>query len=106
QPETRIESIASMKTVLFICTGNAGRSQLAQALFERMTPDTITVLSAGVEPWDDLHPQAKRLLAERGFHLDGRHPKHVRTMAEKPLDVVVTIGDRARDETPRIGNNP
>ena len=92
--------------VLFVCTGNAGRSQLAQALFERASVPGVTASSAGVAPWDHLHPVAVRLLEERGFSLAGRHPKHVRDFAQSPLDWVVLIGDRAQAESPRFGGSP
>ena len=47
------------KTVLFVCTGDAGRSQIAQNLFEQVAGKKVTVLSAGVNPWPDLHPVAR-----------------------------------------------
>ena len=92
------------KTILFVCTGNAGRSQIAQALFGPLSD--AKVLSAGVEPWPDLHPVARRLLQERGIDTGGLHPKHVKVFADTPIDWVVTIGDRARSETPSVGANP
>jgi sugar phosphate isomerase/epimerase/protein-tyrosine-phosphatase len=94
------------KRVLFVCTGNAGRSQIAQALFERASVPGATALSAGVAPWDHLHPVAVRLLEERGFSLAGRHPKHVRAIAETLFDWVILIGDRAQTEAPRFRGSP
>jgi len=94
------------KTLLFVCTGNAGRSQIAQALAEPLVPTDVEVVSAGVDPWPDLHPMARLLLAEKGIPMAGRRPRHVKSFAEAPIDWVVTIGDRARDETPRLGRNP
>lgn len=93
-------------TVLFVCTGNAGRSQMAEAVLTRMAGDAACVRSAGVDPWDHLHPVAVRLMDERGMDMSKRHPKHVRTMAETRLDWVVTIGDNARDDTPELPGNP
>jgi ArsR family transcriptional regulator, arsenate/arsenite/antimonite-responsive transcriptional repressor / arsenate reductase (thioredoxin) len=96
-----------MKTrILFVCTGNAGRSQIAQALFSRMAGADAAVLSAGVDPWPHLHPVAVRLLRERGIDTTDLHPKHVKSFANTPMDWVVTLGDRARAETPRMGGNP
>ncbi len=96
-----------MKTsILFVCTGNAGRSQIAQALFGAMIEDSVTVVSAGVDPWPHIHPVAQRLLQERGVDTTELHPKHVAAFADVPLDWVVTIGDRARHETPPVGGNP
>jgi len=89
-----------MKTVLFVCTGNAGRSQMAEAMFKALAPEGVTILSAGVDPWDDLHPMARKLMAEKGLDLAGHHPKHVRDFADSNLEVVVTIGDRADAESP------
>lgn len=94
------------KRVLFVCTGNAGRSQIADALFARMTDHDAVVCSAGVEPWANLHPVAVRLLRECGIDISGRHPRHVREFMKIHLDYVVTIGDRALAETPRFKCNP
>jgi protein-tyrosine-phosphatase len=92
--------------VLFVCTGNAGRSQIAEALFSRVAGGRVVACSGGVAPWDHLHPVAVRLLHERGIETTGRHPKHVCVWSETPLDWVVTIGDRALAETPRFACNP
>lgn len=97
---------AARKTVLFVCTGNAGRSQIAAALFARLAGSGVDVVSAGVDPWTALHPVGRRLLERRGVDTAGLRPKHVRTFADAPVDVVVTIGDRAGRETPRLGRNP
>jgi len=91
-----------MKTVLFICTGNAGRSQMAEAMFRALAGDRFSVLSAGVDPWDDLHPMARKLMAERGLDLAGHHPKHVRGFVNADFEVAVTIGDRAEAESPEF----
>ena len=93
-------------SVLFVCTGNAGRSQIAQALFSTMAEDGVSVISAGVDPWKDLHPVARRLLEERGIDTAQLHPKHVATFADTPVDWIVTLGDRAHRETPRMAGNP
>ena len=92
--------------ILFVCTGNAGRSQIAQVLFSAMGGDGVTVSSAGVDPWPHIHPVAKLLLEERGIDTSVLYPKHVTTFEDAPLDWVITIGDRAGNETPRIGRNP
>ena len=92
--------------VLFVCTGNAGRSQMAEALFRQMAGDLAAVHSAGVDPWDHLHPVAARLMHERGIDLTGHHPKHVDTMVDRGFDVVVTLGPNALAGTPRLPGNP
>ena len=92
--------------VLFVCTGNAGRSQMAEALFGDSAGTEAAVVSGGVEPWDHLHPMAVKLMAESGFDMADHSPKHVRTFADTALDWVVTIGDPARDLTPVLPGNP
>ena len=86
--------------VLFVCTGNAGRSQIAEALSRSRYGDRIDPLSAGVDPWPDLHPMARKLMAERGDDLSGHFTKHVDTFRDADIDIVVTIGDRALRECP------
>ena len=93
-------------TVLFVCTGNAGRSQMAEVLFRQLAGAEVVAVSGGVEPWDHVHPVAAALLQEDGLDLAGRTPRHVRDFAATPLDWVVTIGDPARDGTPDLPGNP
>jgi len=88
--------------LLFVCTGNAGRSQMAEAMFRDVMGGAAEVFSAGAEPWDDLHPMARKLMAEKGLDLAGHHPKHVRAFVDGDIDVVVTIGDRAEAESPDL----
>ncbi len=92
--------------VLFVCTGNAGRSQIAERLFRQLAGDRAVVLSAGVAPWDHLHPMAVRLMQERGLAMHGQRPKSVASLAHQTWDVVVTIGDQAREQTPEFVGNP
>ncbi len=89
-----------MKKVLFICTGNAGRSQMAEALLRKSADRNVSVLSAGVDPWNHLHPIAVKVLAEDGIITDNQYPKHVQSMTGENFDLVVTIGEPARQKTP------
>jgi len=86
--------------ILFVCTGNAGRSQMAEALCRQLAGDSVVVESAGVEPWDHLHPMAVKLMAERGLNLSDHYPKGVRAVRDRAFDLVVTIGEPARMKTP------
>ena len=88
-------------SVLFVCTGNAGRSQMAQALYRSQAPEGCRVASAGVQPWPHLHPMAVKLLAERGLGVEGLYPKPVSAVWDQHFDVVVTIGEPARTLLPR-----
>jgi len=91
----------SKPSVLFVCTGNAGRSQMAQAMFRELVEDRAQVESAGVDPWPHLHPTMVKLMRERGISLEGQHPKPVSSVADRPFDLVVTIGDPARALLPK-----
>lgn len=86
--------------LLFVCTGNAGRSQIAEALAKQAVGERAHVASAGVEPWDDLHPMARQVMAQRGTSLDGHRPKHAASVCDERFDLVVTIGDPARQKLP------
>lgn len=94
--------------VVFVCTGNAGRSQMAEAVFKRLAGGKASVSSAGVAPWEHLHPIAVRLMRERGIDIvqDGQRPKDVRSLSATQFDVVVTLGDRALEQTPELRGNP
>jgi arsenate reductase len=89
------------RRILFVCTGNAGRSQMAQALCCHLAGDTVIVESAGVRPWQHLHPVAVRLMAERGLDLSSHYPKPVGALQGQVFDLVITIGEPAKQGLPR-----
>ena len=86
--------------VLFVCTGNAGRSQIAQAMARRRFGDRVHVESAGVEPWDHLHPMAVVVMTDRGLDFSGQRAKGVAAVRDQSFDVVVTIGTPAKQQLP------
>lgn len=93
--------------VLFVCTGNAGRSQLAQALGMLQNNESIRFESAGVQPWKALHPMAVKLMHEMGVDDKTHYPKAVTALADRSFDVVITIGDPARRLLPlHMKSNP
>lgn len=79
---------------------------MAEALSRSKYGDRIEPVSAGVDPWPDLHPMARKLMAERGETFAGHYPKHVNTFRDAELDIVVTIGDRALAESPSFSKSP
>jgi sugar phosphate isomerase/epimerase/protein-tyrosine-phosphatase len=93
-------------SVLFVCTGNAGRSQMAEALLRAALGDAVEAESAGVAPWPALHPMALLLMGERGINLTGRRPRDVRSVADRAFDLVVTIGQEALRRTPELPGVP
>jgi ArsR family transcriptional regulator, arsenate/arsenite/antimonite-responsive transcriptional repressor / arsenate reductase (thioredoxin) len=83
-------------TVLFLCTGNSARSQAAEALARVRSSSRVQAFSAGVDP-KPLHPQAVRVMAERGIDLSGQRPKHLLVFARRRFDYVITLCDRVRE---------
>jgi protein-tyrosine-phosphatase len=85
--------------VLFLCTGNSARSQMAEALLRRRSGGAVEAASAGSHP-KPLHPLAVRVLRERGLDISGREPKHVSALAGRRFDRVITLCDRVREVCP------
>jgi arsenate reductase len=89
-----------MRRVLFICTGNSARSQMAEALLRQLGGDDFEVFSAGVKPKPEVNPYALEVLRERGVSIEGLHPKLVNQFVDKEIDLVVTVCDRAKQSCP------
>lgn len=73
----------------FVCIGNAGRSQMAQALYERLGGEAR---SAGSRPEREVHPEVVEVLSEVGLDVSERRPKTIDTADAEWADVVVTMG--------------
>jgi ArsR family transcriptional regulator, arsenate/arsenite/antimonite-responsive transcriptional repressor / arsenate reductase (thioredoxin) len=91
--------------VLFLCTGNSARSQMAQALLEHRSGHAIDARSAGSHP-TALHPNAVRVMAERGIDISGRHTKHLRRFTRTRFDRVITLCDKVREICPEFPGPP
>jgi len=91
--------------VLFLCTGNSARSQMAEALAEQLAGDTITAASAGSHP-KSLHPNAVRAMLEYGIDITGRQAKHVSTFDGQRFDHVISLCDRVREVCPEFPGHP
>ena len=81
-----------MKYVLFICTHNAGRSQMAQAFFEREAPEDVRAESAGSDPAHELWPNVIEVMREVGIDLSGRRPRKLLVEDQLHADWAVTMG--------------
>lgn len=90
--------------VLFLCTGNSARSQMAEALLRRVRP-RLAVFSAGSHP-KPVHPHAVRVMAERGIDMSGRRSKHLDEFAEERIGHVVTLCDKVRLVAPDFPGDP
>jgi arsenate reductase len=89
-----------MKKVLFLCTGNSARSQMAEAILRNLSGDQYEVYSAGTHPCSEVNPFALEALREIEVNIEGLHPKKVNQFSEQPFDLVVTVCDNAKQECP------
>jgi arsenate reductase (thioredoxin) len=80
-----------VKHVLFVCTHNAGRSQMAQAFFERHAPEDIRAESAGQEPADRIWPEVVEAMSEVGIELAGRKPTKLLPEMQLHADWAITL---------------
>jgi arsenate reductase (thioredoxin) len=85
-----------MKYVLFVCNQNAGRSQMAQALFERHAPDDIRGESAGDTPASSIHPVVVEAMKEVGIDLSDRRPKRLTLEMQLHADWAITLACGAK----------
>lgn len=90
----------SKKTkVLFLCTGNSCRSQMAEGWARQLRGDEITPFSAGIET-HGLNPLAVRVMAEAGVDISGQHSKLVTDLQEQEFDLVITVCGHADENCP------
>jgi arsenate reductase len=89
--------------VLFVCTHNASRSQIAEGLLRHLGGDAFDVYSAGTEP-GALHPLALDAMAEEGIDISGQRAKPVDDFVQQPFDYVITLCDQADETCPFFPN--
>ncbi len=92
------------KRVLFLCTGNAARSQMAEALAREFHGESIEPVSAGSCPAGFVHPLAIRAMEDLGADMTDARSKGVEEFANRPLDAVVTVCDSAAEDCPHWPN--
>jgi ArsR family transcriptional regulator, arsenate/arsenite/antimonite-responsive transcriptional repressor / arsenate reductase (thioredoxin) len=91
--------------VLFLCTGNGARSQIAEALTQHLSGGAVEAASAGSHP-TQLHRNAVRVMCERGIDISGRRTKHLRRFARHRFDYVISLCDRLREICPEFPGDP
>jgi protein-tyrosine-phosphatase/DNA-binding transcriptional ArsR family regulator len=101
-PRTRRSVHAS---VLFLCTGNSSRSQIAEALCEQLSHGAVSAESAGSHP-KPLHPDTLRVLRERGIDPAGCRSKHLSEFSGRRFDYVISLCDRVREVCPEFPGGP
>lgn len=87
------------RKVLFLCTGNSARSQMAEAIVNARLGEQWQAFSAGTKPAGYVHPKAIAALAEIGIEHDGRS-KSADEFRHMPFDLVITVCDSAAEECP------
>lgn len=87
------------KKILFLCTGNSARSQMAEGLMRHFRGDEFEVFSAGVEP-KGVHPQAIVAMLEINVDISEQKSKHVDDLAAKEFDCIITLCDHAAQNCP------
>ena len=87
--------------VLFLCTGNSCRSQMAEGWARHLRGDVIEPFSAGIET-HGLNPDAVKVMAEAGVDISRHRSKHLEELREVDFDVVVTVCDHAHESCPRF----
>jgi arsenate reductase len=85
--------------MLFLCTGNSCRSQMAEGWARHLKGDQIEAYSAGVEP-HGMNPLAVKAMREAGVDISQQHSKHVGVLRDVPLDFVVTVCGHANEVCP------
>lgn len=91
--------------VLFLCTGNSTRSQMAQAILEQLAGGGVAAASAGSHP-KPLHPHAIAVMHEHGIDISGRRPKHLSMFAGQRFGYVISLCDRVREVCPEFPGPP
>ena len=85
--------------ILFLCTGNSCRSQMAEGWARHLKSDVIEAFSAGIET-HGMNENAVRVMKEAGVDISEQRSKHVNELLEVPLDYVVTVCDHANEHCP------
>jgi ArsR family transcriptional regulator, arsenate/arsenite/antimonite-responsive transcriptional repressor / arsenate reductase (thioredoxin) len=91
--------------VLFLCTGNSARSQMAQAILEQMAAGTVAAASAGSHP-RPLHPNAIKVMREDGIDIAGRQSRHLSVFSGQRFHYVISLCDRVREICPEFPGPP
>lgn len=91
--------MAKKLNVLFLCTGNSCRSQMAEGWTRALRGDAVEAYSAGIE-MHGLNPRAVRVMAEAGVDISGQRSKTVEAVKDVPFDYVVTVCGHANESCP------
>jgi protein-tyrosine-phosphatase/DNA-binding transcriptional ArsR family regulator len=99
------DRVRARTRVLFLCTGNSARSQMAEGLLGQLGGDAVEADSAGSHP-KPLHPDAARVMREHGIDISGHRAKHLDTFAGQRFGYVISLCDRVREVCPEFPGHP
>jgi len=105
RPPVGTERSGRRPRVLFLCTGNSARSQIAEALLEHLSNGAVEAVSAGSHP-KPLHRNAVRAMKKRGIDIGANRTKHLDEFSSQRFDVVITLCDRVREVCPEFPDHP
>lgn len=89
--------------VLFLCTGNSCRSQMAEGLLRNLAGDRFNAFSAGMEEKDSVHPLAIKVMNEIGIDISGQKPKSLKTyLGKETILYMMVVCDKAAKTCPRV----
>ena len=91
--------MADKLKVLFLCTGNSCRSQMAEGWARHLKSDVVEPYSAGIET-HGLNPNAVKVMAEAGVDISGHHSKHLDELKDIDFDYVITVCDNTHENCP------
>ena len=95
----RTDADATRLRILFLCTGNSCRSQMAEGWARHLKADQLEAHSAGIET-HGLNPSAVKVMAEAGVDISGQHSQHIDEFMEEALDYVITVCGHADERCP------
>jgi protein-tyrosine-phosphatase/DNA-binding transcriptional ArsR family regulator len=104
-PQRTQPSAQSPVRVLFLCTGNSARSQVAEAILNGLGGPSVEAVSAGSHP-KALHADAIRVMRDRGIDISGARSKHLSEFVEQRFDYVISLCDRVREVCPDFPGPP
>jgi len=91
--------------VLFLCTANSARSQMAEAILRHLSQGQVEVFSAGSHP-TSLHPYAVQAMAAMGIDISGHRSKHYNQYLNQSFDRIITVCDRMKESCPNFPGDP
>jgi len=103
---TTLSSMADRIKVLFICTANCCRSQIAEAILRHLDPVNFLALSAGSHPAGYVHPLAIAAAEAIDMPIENQHSKSWTEYADQPIDIVITVCDAAAAEVCPVWSGP